>query len=106
MSPNVPWTRMTGTGCAGERQAKSLAPGGGVPGAWAVAEAGAAQASRTAAARTTASAWRIIAGSRSHTRTGRAQTAGGGALTEPEALGQRLGAGVRGHHALRHHRPV
>ena len=52
MSPNVPWTRITGTGAV-ERQAKSLAPGGGTPGAWAAA--GAASTSRPAMASTATS---------------------------------------------------
>ena len=32
MSPNVPCTRITGSGCVALRQPKSLAPGGGTPG--------------------------------------------------------------------------
>ena len=43
MSPNVPCTRITGTGCAVERQAKSLAPGGLMPGVCAPAGAAAAK---------------------------------------------------------------
>jgi hypothetical protein len=53
MSPNVPCTRITGTGCAVERHEKSLAPGG----AWAWAAP--APASSAAAVRTMA---RRIAG--------------------------------------------
>ena len=39
MSPNVPCTRITGTGCVAERHAKSFAPGGLMPGVCAPAGA-------------------------------------------------------------------
>ena len=84
MSPNVPCTRITGTGCVADWHEKSFAPGGLMPGVCALA--GAAPVARPAATSISASAL-LIPRSANHTRTGRAQAVRGGPLAEREASG-------------------
>src|SRR5215218_1211552 len=100
MSPNVPWTRITGTGCWADRHAKLLAPGGLTPGV--CAPAGAATASRPATASSTA----LLTRSANHTGAGRAQAARGHPLPEREAGRQRGPGADRDRDPLGHRRTV
>src|SRR4051812_19806809 len=102
MSPNVPCTRITGTGCAVERHEKSFAPGGLMPGVCAPAGAAATNAATTAKS----AALPLILVSGNHTRARGAQAAARHSPTEREAVRERALTGERGGDALGHRRPV
>src|SRR4051812_42120722 len=104
MSPNVPCTRITGTGCAVERHAKSLAPGGLMPGV--CAPAGAAAAKQATTATSTATPLPSIRCSGNHTGARRAQTPPGSSTTEREAVRQGSLARDRRRDPLGHRRSV
>src|SRR4051812_1142760 len=104
MSPNVPCTRITGTGCAVERHAKSLAPGGLMPGVCAPAGAAAAMVATTTSRATTPLP--SIRCSGNHTGARRAQTPSGSSTTEREAVRQGSLARDRRRDPLGHRRSV